>query len=225
MRQFKPVRKIGFSHRSITGIHPTFKNEDSSQFESSLESDFITILNFDFCVQEFIEQPLVINFKDENGARRIYTPDFLVKYKKGFCVNQQPTIFEVKYRKDLFKDWKILKPKFKAAISYASENNMKFKIITEKEIRTAFLFNAKFLWKYKHEANNTLANLEFELIVLTQLQQLVMTTPNELILSAAKSKHMQGQLLHTLWKLVAKGSIGCDLNSKLNMNTEIWHIE
>jgi len=223
MRQFKPVRKIGFQHRSITGVQPSLKNGDLISFESSLERDFITILNFDFCVSEFVEQPVEIIFNEDSNGRT-YTPDFLVTYKNGFSIKQKPTLFEVKYRKDLFKDWKKLKPKFKAALEYADSKKWKFKIITEKEIRTDFLINAKFLWHYKYYTISSDDDYEMTLIILTRMKVLKVTTPQELMVSSCKSIMMRGKLLHTLWILIAKGQIGCDLNLRLNMNSEIWDI-
>jgi hypothetical protein len=194
------------------------------QFESSLERDFITILNMDYCVSEFMEQPVEIRFKNELGKQRAYTPDFLVRYKDGLSIQQPPTLFEVKYRKDLFEKWKDLKPKFKAGIEYASKKRWKFKIITEKEIRTDFLKNAEFLWRYKINPLNSGEDLELKIILLTKLRELAMTTPQELILASSRSMQMRGKLLNALWTLIASGRIGCDLNIKLSMNSEIWEL-
>ncbi|MBS1682150.1 MAG: TnsA endonuclease N-terminal domain-containing protein [Bacteroidetes bacterium] len=224
MQLFKPVRQIGFKHRSVAGLQHNIKNGEKVQFESSLERDFITILNADYCVSEFVEQPMTIRFDDESGRSRSYTPDFLVRYKDDFSIKQLPTLFEVKYRKDLFQSWKDLKPKFKAAMKYADSRKWKFKIITEKEIRTDFLRNAEFLWRYKFDQLNSGEEMDLKIILLARLKELSLTTPQELILASSKSILMRGKLLHALWSLVANGQVGCDLNIKLNMNSEIWDI-
>jgi hypothetical protein len=183
------------------------------------------MLNVDPCVVEFVEQPLEIRFIDESGSKRSYTPDFLVKYKEDLSIKQPPTLFEVKYRKDLFDNWKKLKPKFKAAINYASLKKWKFKIITEKEIRTDFLWNAEFLSRYKKDPSSmTEEEFDLKVILLTRIKELPMTTPEELLLASAKSTWLRGKLLYMLWVLVASGQVGCDLNRKLNMRTEIWYI-
>lgn len=43
----KPVRKIRPSNRSITGKWPSLKTNSSQHFESTLERDLITLLEFD----------------------------------------------------------------------------------------------------------------------------------------------------------------------------------
>jgi len=56
---------------------------------------------------------------------------------------------EVKYRKDLALQWPKLKPKIRAARKYAKNEGWEFKIFTEKEIRTPYLENIRFLWSYR----------------------------------------------------------------------------
>lgn len=134
-----PVRKIKASYTSLRGIVTGNKNETSNSFESSLERDYLLLLEFDHLVDEYVEQPVEIFFEN-NGSQRHYTPDVLVYYRNDIEVANQftPLLVEIKYRKDLWEDWKNLKPKFSAAVKYASSKGWRFKILTEKEIRTPY---------------------------------------------------------------------------------------
>jgi len=51
----------------------------TSAFESSLERDFLLLLDFDPEVVLYEEQPVTINYHDDQGRRRRYTPDVLVR--------------------------------------------------------------------------------------------------------------------------------------------------
>jgi hypothetical protein len=50
-------------------------------FESSLERDFLLLLDFNPDVEFFEEQPVKIVYHGAKGRRRTYTPDVLVRYR------------------------------------------------------------------------------------------------------------------------------------------------
>lgn len=215
-----PVRKIGMNHTSLTGKVFSEKNGVARFFESSLERDYIYILEFDHNVRSYEEQPVTIEYLDEIGKKRTYTPDFLVQFKNhtNLSASLKPTLVEVKYRTDLWRNWKELKPKFKAALDFAGHKNWKFKIMTEIEIRTEYQYNARFLSKYL-KANTDLDKMNHLMDIIKEFD---LTTPEELIAAAAIGPKMQGYYLYTLWHMIANGFISCDLTHKLTMNTEIW---
>jgi len=131
----KPTRRITKSHRSITGKKPSKKTGNSHRFESALERDYITLLEFDDQVDYYIEQPLAIHYLHD-GNDRVYTRDFFVVYKSS--ANTKPLLSEIKYKADLALHEADYKPKFNAAIKFSYENGYQFSIITEDSIRTAF---------------------------------------------------------------------------------------
>lgn len=97
-----PVRKIPKNYRNVTGVFPSRKSLGSAAFESTLERDFFTILDFDNSIVKFEVQPVRIEYKDKFGKNRSYTPDVLVQYRQN--VQNHPTkncLYEVKYRQDL----------------------------------------------------------------------------------------------------------------------------
>lgn len=188
--------------------------------ESGLEKDFITILDFDVNVENYEEQPLKIEFTDKDGSPRSYTPDFFVRYRRDIVPAKlmKPLLCEIKYRKDLFTNWHILKPKFKAARSLAKGNDWEFKIITEIEIRGAFLENAKFLRPFwMHETN-----WEHHDILSNLLREMREATPHQLLLAYSEDKWKQAELLSSIWHLLARRMIKTDLNDLLTMNSPLW---
>jgi len=218
------VRKMRNTYSSsVSGIKYSAKNDRSLSFESTLERDFIYLLEFDDNVEFFEVQPITIDYTDYEGKLRRYTPDFFVRYDihtepaKWF----EPMLFEIKYRNDLKENWKDYKCKFQAALRFASNKGWRFKILTEKEIRTDYLINAKFLLKYRNASHdlgmiNTLSDT---------IKDLRVSTPREIIVAASIDVNRRAELLHTLWFMIANNMIGTDFNTQLNMNSEIWVLD
>ncbi|WP_161568412.1 TnsA endonuclease N-terminal domain-containing protein [Flavobacterium cupreum] len=146
----KRVREIGPKYSSLSGYFIS-KKQDSEliQFESSLERDYIYLLEFDTSVYLYLEQPLSITYFDSNNKRHKYTPDFLVRYSdKNIC----DKLVEIKYHDDLIRNSLKYSEKFNAAREYCKKNNLTFVILSEKEIRNSnieYLTSVKFLSSYR----------------------------------------------------------------------------
>jgi len=210
----KAVRRIPVNVRSLTG------RVNGQEFESSLERDLLLLVHWDFDVDWYQVQPLKIEYVDAKGSARQYTPDLFVSYRavKGAKVQRKPLLCEVKYRDDIAKQWKLLKPKLKAARKYARERGWDFSVLTEREIRTPYLKNVQFLWSYRfahfHEHH-------YEHLRLT-LEELGESDVNTLLEVAYSSKALRGEALWTLWCMVARRWVKCDLNELLTMQTVMW---
>lgn len=218
-----PVRKIPRNYRNITGIVSSTSSKSSTMFESSLERDLLIQLDFDLNVARFEEQPLRVSFVDKAGRPHTYTPDILIFYRTDIVPAKQmpPILAEVKYRQGLFANWKELKPKFKAARAFAHEREWRFRILTEHEIRTPYLENAKFLRQYRRiESDWDTIHL-----LLDSLIELRATTPNALTLACFKDPMNRAELIPILWQLIAQRRIGCDLNLPLTMESPIWTLD
>jgi hypothetical protein len=215
-----PVRTIPKNYRNLTGIVASSKSQEEGQFESTLERDFLYLLDFDINVDSFNVQPAKIPYIDSEEVKRTYTPDVLVRYRDDInpAKNWQPKLFEVKYRSDLFEQWKLLKPKFKSARKLAHENGWSFHIITEKEIRTPYLKNVKFLRYYKNNEVDASSQLE----ILKAMYELRQTTPNALFTYLKVTEWEQACALPILWRLIGMKRIGVDLMQPLNMESIIW---
>jgi len=64
-----PVRTIPKNYRSLTGLVPNTRTQSMTAFESSLERDFLLLLDFDPDVECFEEQPVKIIYHDAQGKR------------------------------------------------------------------------------------------------------------------------------------------------------------
>src|SRR3989454_591139 len=146
-----PVRSIPQNSRSLTGKIIDSRRHTAVAFESALERDLYILLDFDPSVAHFEEQPVTIAYQDPVGVNRRYTPDVLVHYIPALRGQWDPrsVLYEIKYRDDLRTHWHEYRAKFKAARRYARSQGWVFQLITEREIRTPYLKNAKFLRQYR----------------------------------------------------------------------------
>lgn len=217
-----PVRNIPLKYSSLSGEKSSAKNNRRIQFESSLEADFIDLLEWDRNVKFYEEQPYKIEFLDENKKTRYYVPDFLVVYHDSVLNEENwPIIFEVKYSRDLEIQKEKLSPKFKAAKRFCKQENFFFKIITEKEIRTPFLENIKFLKKYRKTAeDNYIKEIASHLIKL--LEEFDVSTPEIIIASISRTDEIKAVFLYNLWILISNGVIAIDMTKKITMESKIW---
>lgn len=209
----KPIRKIKTSSRSITGKYSSAKTQTVHQFESTLERDFLTLLEFDDTVHEYGVQPLTIYY-NHNGKAVRYTPDMIVHYKPA--LSKKPLLCEIKYEAELQEKREYYEPKFRAATEYALINNYQFKIFTEKEIRTDYLVNVKFLSRYRC----TPIDEKYLKIITAGLLQNPVCTPKELLVFSTTEEN--ARVLYTVWQMLAGRLIKCDMKTKLTMTSMIW---
>jgi TnsA endonuclease N terminal/TnsA endonuclease C terminal len=215
-----PVRMVPKNYRSLTGLVPNPRTQSMTAFESSLERDFLLLLDFDPDVEFFEEQPVKIIYHDVKGRRRTYTPDVLVRYRTDppQARHTKPLLCEVKYRDDLRQHWAEYRPKFRAAQRYARQQGWRFHVVTERYVRTPYLENVKFLRSYR-----TLpVNDSYRTQLLSTLATLEATNPASLLAAVFQDRWQQAQLLPILWQLVATRQIGTDLEQPLTMQSCLW---
>lgn len=209
----KKQRNISMNQFSLTGHIKSLKRNELVDFESSLERDYIHILEFDENVRYYYEQPLKIEFND-----RYYVPDFYVEYWSG-----EKEVVEIKYNIDLIENASKYVTKFQAADEFCSNNGLTFRILTESDIRNEYLFNIKFLNAVQIMRNGIESEYfnEFELLE-TNLRKLKRTTINNLLDLCTSCELKRAELIQYLWLMVIHRKIKVDLNKKLNMEAEIW---
>jgi hypothetical protein len=143
-----PVRKIPKNYRSVTGRIAKRSNGDSAGFESTLERDHYIVLSFDPLVAAFVEQPVEIAFIDSSGKARTYTPDALERYTDG-----SRRLVEVKYvnelRRLIHEDG--YADVIRAGRAYAKSQGWTYHVLTELEIRTPAVDNARLLLEHRDE--------------------------------------------------------------------------
>ncbi len=218
MNEFGPVRRIGMSSRAMTG-----KVAEGWEFESSLERDFMEIVRFDVKIDRYSPQPLTIEYLDVEGTRRRYTPDGLIEYRHDLAParDMKPLLCEVKYRADLLANWRELLPKFRAARKFCKQKNWTFRVFTERDIRTDYLTNVRFLYPYL----NRYDDYAIVHMLIDKIYDLRETDPEALLVNLFRDKRNRAAALPMLWYLVATHQVGCDLDRPLNMKSRIWTME
>src|SRR6266496_4186136 len=218
-RSFMPVRIIPKNYRSLTGLVSNTRTQSMAAFESSLERDFLVLLDFDPDVEFYEEQPLTITYADERGRRRTYTPDVFVRYRIDplQAKSNPPLLCEVKYRDDLRQHWTDYRPKFRAAGRYARQQGWRFRVVTERHIRTPYLANVKFLRSYQAMPPNEL----YRTRLLSAVSALGETEPTRLLTTMSQDRWQQAQMLPMLWQLIATRQVDTDLIQPLTMQSRI----
>lgn len=211
-----PARKIPMNYRYLTGIVAS----TMTAFEATLERDFYILLGADPRVAKVDEQPLKLTYQDDQGVTRPYTPDALVTYRPDPATGHtpQPHLYEVKPREKIRAEWPDIKRKYKLARRFARLQGWRFGFITEKEIRGPYLDNVKFLRRYRRGPADP---KDRELLIAT-LRKLKDPTPGALLGAATPDPQRRVVLTSSLWKLVAAGDIGCDLEQPLTMRSPIY---
>lgn len=205
-----PVRKIKKSYISCVGYFKSYKNNNQLAFESILERDFFTLLEFDKDVVAFEEQPLKIKYQLKASTTR-YTPDVLVMYSDG-----SKKIFEVKYQSDIDAD-----PALQHKISVLKEEiarqmSIPFEVFTDAQINKTYFKNCVFLYKSAFTPDNRtmtskvlegIENLSTPISIKSFLELL---SPNSI---------EQLQILPYFWHEVFKNTSLVDMNKPLTMSS------
>lgn len=215
-----PVRIIPKNHLFITGLFASSKNNRMVAYEGPLERALMVLAEFNWYVAKFEEQPVRIFYINKGDKTHPYVPDLLATYRDDVAesMRAKQILFEVKERGILFKNLSELRPKFRAGRAYAREQkSCRFKIITEREIRTPYLNNAEFLLQYRDMPPNQ-AHTD---LLLDAMRELRDSEPDALLLTLSGDPAMRLQLLPSLWQLVANRVIGADLTHPLTMRTPI----
>lgn len=213
-----PVRKIPKNYRSITGYFPSLINNRSIAYESSLERDFFLLLEYDKDVLSYEEQPLVIPYH-QGGIDRTYTPDCLIFYKEH--LNKKPLIAEIKYTSELEEKKVELDEKFHLIEQHAAENDMTFRVLTEKDIRGPYLDNLKFLNKFLRIPPDF---DRYKQVIVRHLQVRKNLTVLELIDRLSFVGIEKAMALPTFWYMVRIGAIKTNLTIPLS-NSSVLEVE
>jgi hypothetical protein len=218
-----PVRKIPMSRSAVTGSLPSPKNGSVAAFESSLERDFLIVLEFDLNVSRFEVQPVRIEYPGPDEKPRTYVPDALVFYRTDIVPARwmKPWLCEIKPWRILGRKAAEFEPKFRAARAYAAERGWEFRVLTEREIRRPYLDNAKFLLPYRKMAVPD----EHATVLLEAVHQLRETDPDGLLAAVRWDRWSRAEIIPALWRLVANRRIGADLTLPITMRSRIWSVD
>lgn len=211
-------RQIKMNYRNVTGVASSQKVSRLIQFESTLEYAAIIHFEYETGIPFYDEQPITLQYILEDEKRR-YTPDFLVNVRKTNSLFNVVGnyLIEIKHRSDLWKNWNELKPKFVAAKKHAKEHGMKFKILTDNELRTPYFENIQFLNRYKHiDIQSADANEMMNII-----HEHRSLTVQELLNKISTDKWYQARVIPLIWNKIFNRLIIADLTVPLTMKTII----
>lgn len=214
-----PVRKIPKNYLSVTGVFSSVKNDKSLGYESLLERDLMILLEFDDTVERFEEQPVKIPVVVNGKKLKPYTPDILIHYHPLSSGEiPRPVLGEVKATSDLKKNKAKYAPKFAAASLYADERGWDWRKFTEKDIRSDYLENLKYLREYHSvEPDEALMNE-----VISYLQGARSSVTVESLLQAlCPTADRQLYIAPAIWHLLATKRITTNMKKPLDMKTKL----
>lgn len=215
------VRSIPRNYRSVTGRVETLLG-DTVGYESTLERDFAHLLDFNARVGKIISQPLCIRYQVEGEDVRTYTPDYFVRFVPiGNAKPWRPSLYEVKYREELFDRRSELAPGFAAARKVCQARGWNFRVVTERYIRNSYLENVQFLRDYRAYPDDGAKSL----MLLQTMEKLKVATPAQLLAATFMDMTNRMEAVGVMWRLITSRAIGANLMAKLNMASEIWHEE
>ena len=209
-----PVRPLRMSHRAVTG-RLVLSEGSSGTSESKLEHDWLAMLRFDRRVKRIQVQPFHIHYAHE-GKNRRYTPDVLVEWRDPQRAWSE--VHEVKYRSELREKWTEFRPRFKAAYQQCRESGHRFRIVSERHVRTPYLVNVKFFARFVDDRPQP----EFETVLLRALAKSGPSHPKALLNAVTSDLEERLQAQTALWRLIALQDVAADLKGRLTMFTTIW---
>lgn len=228
------MSRMPLLHRGVnaTRIYPGATRPESlgretdrapSPASAALMRDFFIILDFDLNLQYYQRQPVSVTYTETSGARSAFTPEFLITYRRDIepARRMRPLLCDVMTRQDAFENWATLLPRLRAARRYARGRKWQYRLLTEHEIRTPYLENARFLLPYCRLATDW----ERSRPLLRTLGELRQTDPEGLLAACAADYIQRAELTFILWHLVSVWTIGADLTQPLTMRSTIWSKE
>ena len=136
-----PVRKVSNWGGNIIGSFSSLKMKMSIKYESTIERDFLYLLEYDSTVIAYYAQPMIITARDAEEKEHTYIPDFLVERtdrkeiiecKPEELLNQP----HAQQQKQMGEEW-------------AHANGHHFVMVTDTDLRKDHtLANLKLLWRY-----------------------------------------------------------------------------
>lgn len=197
----------------ITSQIHEIKNNPTFYNKNDLELNYAYLLEYDTNILFYYETPLEIYLKINKNTP--FTPNYVVKYH-----DKTTDIIIIKEKADLKEYQQKYLHELHTINDFCKINNFNFKILTEDNIYTDKLFNAKFLLYYQDPFLEINYN---ETVILSEIiKKHKKISISNLIQEASKIKERQAELLYILWYSIANHFFDYDKNSKLNMNSLIW---
>lgn len=224
-------KRLPLVHRGIQAqpIHPSAPIDKKIGREThrapSLESevlmlDFFTVLEFDLRIQYFQRQPVQIDYFDACASQRSFTPEFLITYRRDIepAFFMKPLLCDVLVRADVFNKWPDFRHRARASNNYAQGRNWSYRILTEREIRTPYLDNARLLLPYRSLRSES----EYDRLLLNSLHKIGLIKVQALLNLCSNTGADVVKLGNSLFQLIALGWVRTDLRKPFCMQSNVW---
>ncbi|WP_165826568.1 TnsA endonuclease N-terminal domain-containing protein [Chryseobacterium oncorhynchi] len=223
----KRVREVTSKRFSLSKLIQPYQFAASIKFKSRLDRDFAYLLEYDFNVKCYLEQPLIIVYEDIQGNRNLYCPSFIVEYYDGTA----PKLIEVVKESMLSNMSLEQENKYNAVKEFCKKNGLEFCLITDVQIRIEKrieLSNYKFLFQYRDFYSNVNKEEkgfpEFNTdvaLVNHKMKRGSKITIKELLISITIDKKRHKELLFQIWFMVANHFFTANLKEKLTVKSLI----
>jgi TnsA endonuclease N terminal len=213
-----PHRKLPQSS-AVRGILTVPFSNAPVQFQSEMERNFVVICRNSVEVMGLVREPFSVSFHDHAAnQRRIYTPDYLVRYRSREGGTRQ-TLVEVKTDADFWRTIETNRPSYIAAQIWAeTQPDTRFEIATDRWMKEIGLANILLL--------DAIRNREFDNDQLTMFRDFFLNGKSLTPLAAkaaAKSALLGADLaMPALLKLVTLGELAFDLSEALQEDTQFY---
>ena len=191
--------------RSMTGTRP-----DANRYESSLERDFMELVEAHPDYSSYQAQPVWVPYVNLKGKSSRYPPDGLVRWRS----DRPPLLVEIKYRADCAGLWRELRRKFRAARQFAASNGWEFRVLTEEQIRGQRLTNVRFLSGYRSRKLDDTARDA----ILGELADHDMSIRSLTEVLSAKGMAATSTIAYA-WVMVARGLLSIDMEVPITADT------
>jgi hypothetical protein len=222
------------NYASLSGALFALEKQIGAHFDSPLARDYLITLDFNSSVYSFTPKPIKVTYMFE-GKAHICEPTVLVHFRRtAENTVPQPQLVDIRSQRELRLHTAENQERFAACAKECNSRGWQFTVLTEAEIRTPFLSNAKFFLPFrKYPAMEPEHSLLCDAIPI-----LTKTTPAKLMerafsrmqseVSLRPSWHpdesvRRGRMLAMVWKVVADGFLKADFQrQRIDENTEVW---
>ncbi|MFV0932743.1 TnsA endonuclease N-terminal domain-containing protein [Pseudomonas jessenii] len=186
-------------------------------FESMLERDFLSRMDFRKDVLSVVSQPVQLDFVARSGRTYTFTPDYLVHFHSSSHL--RPMLVEVKPQENWRENWRELLPKWKAGWRYANQRGWRFHVYDESRIRGQSLKNIQYLERFR---NADYADQDLDAIIRTVAFKGIVSIEYLVAL------HFQGAEAlgkSHIFHLIATRQLDCDISGPLGDSLEVMVAE
>lgn len=224
-----PILHRGIKARRVYPFAPNHVNVGrETDRAGSLESeilmlDFFTLLEFDLNVEYFQRQPVMIRYVAQMGKSTSFKPEFLITYRRNAKSTRplKPLLCDVMTRADAFSNWADSKNRLWAAHRYAMRRDWRYRILTERDIATPYLENARMLLPYRKFRTD----IDCEYLLLDTLARLGAVKAEALLSECSRALNDRASLDTCFYHLVSFGVIGANLRALFNTQSYVWHLD